>query len=195
LTVDDGTLILRFQKGDKLALDTLIARHEALAYQYAYRLTRDPDQACDIVSEAFVRIYKSLGSFRGNSAFTTWLYRIITNCFLDTRRQSASRPTVSLENALLTGEGEINSHIMASFLSPQAEFERGELRTRLSQAIAKLPVSYRTIIVLFHAEMLSYKEITLSLHLPLGTVKSRLNRARLALRDLLEDQRESLLAA
>jgi len=195
MAIDDATLVLRYQLGDTLALDALIARHRAKAYQYAYRLTRDADQACDVVGEAFVRIYKSLGNFRGQSAFTTWFYRIITNCFLDIRKKASSKPTISLENALLTEEGEIERQIVGNCPCPQATIERGEREVLLYGAIDKLPESYRIIILLFHADMLSYEEITQVLNLPIGTVKSRLNRARLAMRALLEEDRDTLIAA
>jgi RNA polymerase sigma-70 factor (ECF subfamily) len=195
MTIDDATLVLRYQRGDQLALDTLISRHANRAYQYAFRLTRDADLACDVVGEAFVRIYKSLRNFRGQSAFSTWLYRIITNCFLDIRKKASSRPSISLENALLTTDGEIERQIVGTCPCPQAEVERREISLILSESIDQLPENYRTIIILFHTEMLSYEEITETLCLPIGTVKSRLNRARLALRDLLEDERVTLLAA
>ena len=89
-TLDDAILIERYQRGDESAMETLIARHQQRAYQYAYRLTRSADEAADVVSEAFVRVYKAIGSFKGQSAFTTWLHRIVTNCFLDRRKKAAA---------------------------------------------------------------------------------------------------------
>jgi RNA polymerase sigma-70 factor (ECF subfamily) len=195
MAIDDATLVLRYQLGDALALDSLVARHQAKAYQYAFRLTRDADLACDVVGEAFVRICKSLRNFRGQSAFTTWLYRIITNCFLDIRKKMASRPSISLETALLTDDGEIERQTAGNCPNPQATVERNEREGRLCAAIEQLPEGYRSIIVLFHVEMLSYDEITEVLNLPIGTVKSRLNRARLALRVLLDQDQELLVAA
>lgn len=195
MVVDDATLVFRYQRGDVLALEALFQRHRPTAYQYAYRLTRDPDQASDVVAEAFVRICKSLGSFRGQSAFTTWLHRIITNCFLDARKKAASRPVVTLDSSLITQDGEIERELAGSGISPQSALERREREQRLSRAIAKLPEGHRTIILLFHAEMLSYEDVAQRLDLPLGTVKSRLNRARHALRGVLMRDRELLLAA
>ncbi len=193
--IDDATLVLRYQLGDRTALDSLIQRHQAKSYQYAFRLTRNMDQACDIVAEAFVRVHKSLANFRGQSAFSTWLHRIITNCFLDFRKKMSSKPTISLDNALMTDDGDIERQIVGNAPNPQDEVEHSEQRVHLSRAIARLPESYRTIIILFHADMQSYEEITETLHLPIGTVKSRLNRARLAMRALLEKDRDMLLTA
>src|SRR5512146_2440526 len=94
--LDDQMLISRSQSGDRSAFNQLIRKHEARAYQYAYRLTRNPEEAADVVAEAFVRVYNALHNFKGQSAFTTWLYRILTNCFLDIRKKERSRPSISL---------------------------------------------------------------------------------------------------
>src|ERR1019366_5470801 len=82
-TADDGATISRFQSGEKSAFNDLVERHQQRAYHYASRLTNNADEAADIVSETFLRVYRSLGGFKGESSFTTWLYRIETNCFLD----------------------------------------------------------------------------------------------------------------
>jgi RNA polymerase sigma-70 factor (ECF subfamily) len=195
MTVDDATLILRYQRGDKSALDTLISRHQVKAYQYAFRLTRDQDQACDVVADAFLRVCKSIGNFRGQSAFSTWLYRIVTNCFLDSRKKYSARPVLSLETTLASDSGDLEIEMRAEADSAQYEVERKVETACLQKAIDQLPESYRVILMLFHADMMSYEEISEILELPLGTVKSRLNRARLAMRTLLEDDREMLLAA
>jgi len=195
MAFDDSTLILRYQMGDNSSLDLLIARHRAKAYKYAYRLTHDPDQACDLVAEAFIRICRSLKNFRGQSAFSTWFHRIITNCFLDMRQKALLRPTMSLEGALTTCGTEVESQIVGTCPSPQMEIERRECGQYLSEAISQLPPGYRTIILLFHADMLSYEEITKTLQLPIGTVKSRLNRARLAMREILAADKDMLMTA
>ena len=92
---DDVVMIERFQRGDRDALDCLIKKHQARAYQYAFRLTKDVNRASDVVAEAFIRIYKALDNFKGESAFTTWMYRILTNCYLDILKREASRPVSS----------------------------------------------------------------------------------------------------
>ncbi len=184
-TLEDSILIERSQKGDRQALDALIRKHEARAYQYAYRLTRNPEEACDVVAEAFVRVYNALHNFKGQSAFTTWLYRILTNCFLDIRKKEKSRPTTSMEAALQTQDGEMERQIEDPGRSPLEETERSEREGRVESAVSQLPEYQRAMIVMYHAESLSYDEIASALDLPIGTVKSRLNRARLSLRELL----------
>lgn len=188
--IPDALLIERFQNGDTESLDRLIQRHQARAYQYAFRLTRDPDIAADVVSDAFVRVYRAAHTFKGQSAFTTWLYRILTNCFLDTRKRLTSRPTVSLEATLQTDDGSLERQFEAESRTPYEEAERSERERSMQAAVKELPDYQRAMILLFHLEMLSYEEIAEVLHLPIGTVKSRLNRARLGLRQALEPEWE-----
>jgi RNA polymerase sigma-70 factor (ECF subfamily) len=195
MNIDDATLVNRFQMGDKTALDALVQRHHEKAYKYAYRLTRDADQACDVVAEAFVRVCKSLGRFEGKSAFSTWLHRVVTNCFLDLRKRASSRPSLSLDSILQDGAREIEQQISDSSLAPHEMAARHERENRLAKAIDTLPEHHRAIIVMFHVESLSYEEIADLLDLPIGTVKSRLNRARLSLRDVLMEDRDAFLAA
>src|SRR5262249_375173 len=161
----------------------LIAKHETRAYQYAYRLTSNPEEASDVVAEGFVRVYNALHNFKGNSAFTTWLYRILTNCFLDIRKRDKSKQTLSLESALSTEDGEMERQVEDARPGPYHETMRSERASRIDAALGNLPEYQRAMIVMFHAEMLSYEEIAAALDLPVGTVKSRLNRARLSLRD------------
>lgn len=183
--LEDSVLIERSQRGDSEAFDAIVRKHSARAYQYAYRLTRNAEEACDIVSESFTRIFKALPSFKGESAFTTWLYRIETNCFLDMRKKQKSRPSTSLDAALVTADGELALQVEDDAPSAQDHAERLERLSAIEEAVAKLPEYQKAMIVMYHAEMMSYDEIATSLDLPIGTVKSRLNRARLSLRELL----------
>ncbi|MFY9234708.1 MAG: sigma-70 family RNA polymerase sigma factor [Fimbriimonadaceae bacterium] len=187
---DDRVLIERAQRGDRDAFDALINKHQRRAYQYAYRLTSNPEEASDVVAEAFVRVYSALHNFKGQSAFTTWFYRILTNCFLDIRKREKSRPAISLESALQTPDGELERQIEDPGMSPHDESERAERARSVEAAVSVLPEYQRAMIVMYHAEMMSYEEIAESLDLPIGTVKSRLNRARLSLREQLVKDEE-----
>src|ERR1700733_4258008 len=100
ITAEDGAIIARYQRGDKTAFNELVERHQKRAYHYAARLTSNPDEAADIVAETLIRVYRSLDGFKGESSFTTWLYRIETNCFLDMRKRSNARPAISLDDTL-----------------------------------------------------------------------------------------------
>ncbi|RYG33462.1 sigma-70 family RNA polymerase sigma factor [bacterium] len=194
--LDDATLIRKFQGGDKDAMEALVRRHQDRAYQYAYRLTRSAEEAGDVVADAFLRIYKAIDSFKFESAFTTWMHRIVTNCYLDLRKKAMARPASSLDAEMAIGDGEMERQIAdESALNPHAEAERGERERIIGQAVAKLPEYQKAIITMYHVEMLSYEEIAESLDLPIGTVKSRLNRARNSLRVLLSDKERILTLA
>jgi RNA polymerase sigma-70 factor (ECF subfamily) len=183
---DDGMLIDRSRSGDRSAFDQLITKHHQRAYQYAFRLTRDPEEAADVVAEAFIRMYKALDNFKGDSAFTTWMYRIATNCFLDIRKKKRSKPAISLEATVSTTDGEVVYQFEDMGPTPHDQAETIETMSVVQRAIAELPEYQRAIILMYHAEMQSYEEIANVLSLPIGTVKSRLNRARMSLRNLLE---------
>jgi RNA polymerase sigma-70 factor, ECF subfamily len=193
--LDDTILIEKFQRGDKGAFDRLVQRHQNRAYQYAFRLTRNPEEAADVVAEAFVRVYKAIDSFKGQSAFTTWLYRILTNCFLDIRKKERSRPAVSLEATLYTPEGEMERQVEDQSRSPYDQTETSERERCMCKAVEVLPEYQKAMIVMYHSEMMSYDEIARTLDLPIGTVKSRLNRARISLRDLLGREDELFAVA
>lgn len=187
---DDAILIRRCQQGDRAAFDDLVRRHEKRAYQYAFRLTTNPEEAADIVADAFIRIYNALQNFRSQSAFTTWMYRILTNCYLDLRKKEKNRQTVSLEQSMQTAEGEMERQVEDPGAGPSEEVEKLAREHAVQEAIAQLPEYQRAMLVMYHVEMLSYEQIAEALDLPLGTVKSRLNRARLSLRDLLVKDEE-----
>jgi RNA polymerase sigma-70 factor (ECF subfamily) len=182
---DDGLLIRRVQQGDRTAFNDLVYKYERRAYQYAFRLTANQDEASDIVAEAFVRAYNALKNFKGNSAFTTWLYRIITNCYLDHHKRERARQHDSLDERLDSGSGEVVREIEDPTMAPDALAERNERERVIQRALEKLPEYQRAMLVMFHAEALSYDQIAEALDLPLGTVKSRLNRARQTLRDTI----------
>ena len=188
--LDDELLIRRAQGGDRSAFDALISKHSTRAYQYAFRLTRNPEEASDVVAEGFVRVYNAIQNFKGQSAFTTWLYRIMTNCFLDIRKKEKSRQVISIESALVTSEGDVELQIEDDGDSPHDITEKSEREARFERAVSKLPEYQRAMIVMYHGEMMSYEEIAASLDLPIGTVKSRLNRARLTLREMLQKDAE-----
>ncbi len=188
--VEDMQLVERCKRGDRDAFDELMRRHERKVYNFAFRLTGNYDEANDIAAETFVRVYTRIQSFRGDSAFLTWLFRIVTNVFLDARKRRRSRPSESLEQLVEADDRALARQAEDASVSPQAELERRERDTILQRAIAGLPEYQRAMILLYHVEGMSYEEIAAAMDLPIGTVKSRLNRARLALRHALEGSAE-----
>ncbi len=186
----DNILIEKAQRGDRGALNELIRKHQDRAYQYAFRLTRNPDIAADVVADAFVRINNALKNFKGNAAFTTWLYRIITNCYLDQRKREKGKGNVSLDSGFQQDDEDITREIEDPGRTPDELVERNQREALLHKALAQLPEFQKSMIVMYHAEQLSYEEIAESLDLPIGTVKSRLNRARISLREILAQDEE-----
>lgn len=182
---DDDLLIELCQKGDRGAFDALIRKYEARAYQYAYRLTSNPDEASDIVADAFVRVYNALKNFRGQSSFGTWLYRILTNCYLDLRKKERTRRHESLEAHMNIDGNELERQVEDESDGPDVILERTARESAVQDALGKMPEYQQAMLVMYHVENLTYEEISDALDLPIGTVKSRLNRARLALRDQL----------
>jgi RNA polymerase sigma-70 factor (ECF subfamily) len=182
---DERRLIERSRRGELAAFDELVRRYERSVYNTAYRLSGSYDDASDIAQEAFVRSWNNLKSFRGDSAFSTWLYRIVTNVFLDDRKRRRARPHRSLEEELELDESSVTRQFEDPSPGPPELAEGDERRRLLEQAIATLPEAQRVMMVLYHNQGLAYEEIAEITQLPMGTVKSRLNRARLALRDRL----------
>ncbi len=182
---DDVLLIELSQQGDRNAFDALIRKYESRAYQYAFRLTSNQDEASDIVADAFVRVYNALKNFRGQSSFGTWLYRILTNCYLDMRKKERTRRHESLEATLNVEGGEVQRQFEDEADGPDEILERNAREEAVQSALGKMPEYQQAMLVMYHVEMLTYEEISDALDLPIGTVKSRLNRARLALRDHL----------
>lgn len=177
--------IERSRRGDVAAFDKIVRKYERSVFNTAYRLSNSHDDAADIAQEAFVRAWNNLRSFRGDAAFSTWLYRIVTNVFLDDRKKKRSRQTRSLEEEMDLDESSVQRQYEDPSPGPQELAEGDERRRLLEQAIATLPENQRAMVVMYHTQGLAYEEIAEILDLPMGTVKSRLNRARLALRDRL----------
>jgi RNA polymerase sigma-70 factor (ECF subfamily) len=186
----DAVLIERAKRGDRHAFDDLVAKYQTRVYQFAYRLSGDAETASDLTAEAFVRVYTNLHRFRFDSKFTTWVFRIVTNCFLDLRKREQVRKHESLEELLTTADSEMKKQFGSEDESPLEIAERGERGKALEAAIHRLPEYQRAMIVMYHIEMLSYEEIAQTLDMPIGTVKSRLNRARLALKQVLDPMQE-----
>ena len=182
---DERRLIERCRTGDTAAFNILVRRYERTVFNTAYRLCNAHDDAADIAQEAFVRAWNNLKSFRGEAQFSTWIHRIVTNVFLDDRKKKRARPTRSLDEALELEENSVQRQFEDPSPGPEALAEGDERRRILEKAISTLPEAQRVMIVLYHTQGLAYEEIAAIMELPMGTVKSRLNRARFALRDRL----------
>jgi RNA polymerase sigma-70 factor, ECF subfamily len=181
-TAADETLVVRAQKGDQAALAELITRYERKTYNLAYRLMGNHADASDAAQEALVRVYTRLHNFRGDSAFSTWLFRVVTNTCLDELRRRGRLRHASLDNPLPAEEGALPRQTTDEGDGPTERAERREVQAAVRRAINRLPDEYRVVVVMRDLHDLSYHEIAAVLGTSLGTIKSRLHRARQALR-------------
>lgn len=193
LELSDERLVERFQQGDQQAFDLIIERYEQKVWHLAFRLTGDQDDAFDLAQEAFLKVYRYLAQFRNQSTFSTWLYRIVTNTFYDEMRKRKRRPpiAVSLDDTIITDEGEMARELPSSGVGPEELSLQREVQKSVQAALLKLPDDYRVALILRDLQDHSYEEISAILGLNLGTVKSRISRARLALRKLLQAEEQS----
>ena len=176
----DLELVRRAQRSERGAFDLLVLKYQHKVIKLVARLLRDQAEAEDVAQEAFVKAYRALGSFRGDSAFYTWLYRIAVNT---ARNSIASRQRRPLDYEAELSESEQNN--VAARLkhddTPEATVLSEEIRQTVNSAIEHLPEDLRTAIVLREIEGLSYEEIAAAMDCPVGTVRSRIFRAREAI--------------
>jgi RNA polymerase sigma-70 factor (ECF subfamily) len=185
----ENLLVERCQQGDTVAFDQLVERHGEWVYNLAYRMVGDRDEAYDMAQEAFVRAFRAIKRFRRGSSFSTWLYRVTTNACLDEIKRRRRRPAPA--SSLLDADG---LYPDPPDPSPQVEDHIASLERRevVRRAIAALPLHHRLPLVLYELQGCSYEEIAAITGANVGTVKSRLNRARLALKEALEPHLELL---
>lgn len=177
-------IILRVRAGDTDAFEALVLEHQNKVYSLALRMVGNEEDARDMAQEAFIRAFNSLASFRGESKFSVWLYRLTSNICIDFLRGRAKRRTVSLNWEDEDGEeGELE--IPDERFSPEARLERTELRESVRRGLDSLSPEYREILLLREINGLSYDEISRALSLEEGTVKSRIFRARKKLSEFL----------
>jgi RNA polymerase sigma-70 factor (ECF subfamily) len=186
----EAALVQRCAAGDEAAFAELVAEHQRMVVQLAINLLGDRDEALDLSQDVFIRVFRTIGQFRGQSALRTWIYRIAINQARNRhrfwrRRRRADQ--VSLD-AHVAEHGEFRC---GAELGPDRILAQKELAERLSHALDELPFDQRTVIVLREVDGLSYDEIAFSLGVAVGTVKSRLTRARQTLRAGLKEARTS----
>ena len=189
---DEASLIAAAQEGHLPAFNQIIMHYQSLAYNVAYRLMGDADAAADAIQDGFLKAYQKIHQYRGGS-FRAWLLRIVTNTCYDAQRAQKRRPTTSLEPEE-DEDGEHDGRLTDPAERPDAYVMRRELAGAIQEAIVRLPSDQRTVLVLADIEGLDYQEIADATGAALGTVKSRLSRARARMRDLLLAQRELLPA-
>lgn len=189
---NEKLLLERSKAGDVAAFEILVEAYQKKIFNLAYRTVGNYDDANDLAQEALIRIFKSIANFKEQSTFSTWVYRITTNVCLDYIRKEKNRRVLSLDEEIHVEDGEMKRQIMSDDLLPDEIAEREELRSIVSSAIDSLSEEQRLVISLRDIQGLTYEEIAVVLDCPSGTVKSRINRARQALKNVLLTKRELL---
>lgn len=182
---EEYALVQRIQSGDSDAFAVLMDEYQKQVYHLALRTVGNPEDAADMTQEAFLRAYRAIGSFRGDSKLSVWLYRLTQNVCIDFLRSKGRKPTVSL-----TVENEADEvqelDVADDRFDPEEQYQRKALRDAVRRGLMALPEEYREILILREINGLSYAEIGERLQLEEGTVKSRLFRARKKLCEFLQ---------
>lgn len=186
--MDEIGLINSVQQGDLDAFNRLVITYQDLAYNLAFRMLNDEDAAEDATQTAFISAYRHIQQFRGGS-FKAWVLRMVTNCCYDELRHRQRHPSQPLEPIDPEGDQEIESPSWMAdehARDPQDSLEQQELEHALVHCLEKLPEEFRAVVVMADLEGLDYQDVSSAARIPLGTIKSRLARARLKLRDCLQ---------
>ena len=185
MEIDEKKLIERASSGDPSAFNRLMEQHEHRMYAVALRMCANREDAQDCLQEAMLRVYRAIGSFKGQSSFSTWIYRITMNTCLDELRRRKNRQNTSLDGLLDMGWAPVDGGS-----GPEKQALMREVREKMNGAIRELPDDMRAAIVLRDVQGFSYDEIAQMLEINVGTIKSRISRGREKLREKLKEYSE-----
>lgn len=184
---EDRELIVRAQKGDGKAFRKLVERHQRRAYAIALGLVRDPNDAHEIVQEAFLRVYRGLQAFQGSSSFFTWLYRIVTNLAIDLIRKPGRKDAELVDGQSIDEDTDLPLVSRIDGADPINVMRRREIAARIQAALEALPEYHRGVILMREVEGMSYEEMAQAMGVSKGTIMSRLFHARQKLQRALAD--------
>ena len=190
----DRDLVLACQRREQAAFEELVKRHQKTVYVLLYQLAPDWKDTSDLAQEVFIRVWRSITNLRNPNAFRSWLTQIVTNIFYDElRKRPRKLPTVSMDEPISDEDGNEGStrDIPDESLVPEEKALNKELSIVIRESMMKLPEQFRTAIVLREVEGLSYEEIAVITKTEMGTVKSRIARARTKLQEMLKPYLES----
>lgn len=193
--MDEAALIALARSGDLDSFNRLVLNHQDALFNAALRILGDDELAADATQDAFLAAFRGLNGYRGGS-FRAWLMRTVTNACYDELRRRKRRPTTSLDPEGKDGdEVESPAWLADPGLTPEQRAEAVELEHAIQHCLENLPMDFRTVVVMADLQGLDYGEVAAAVRVPLGTIKSRLARARLRLRECLQDFAELLPAA
>ena len=183
ISKEEAVLIEKARMGSESDFEALILSCQGKAYSMAYRYFNNPEDAMDALQESFLKIYRSLGTFKGESSFQTWVYRIEANTCCDMLRKKKARITTE-SLVKMDGEDEYTLEIMDASMGPEERAIHQEMTGYILHCLEKLPLEQKEIIVLRDIQGFSYEDIAEILNINPGTVKSRISRARMKLREI-----------
>jgi RNA polymerase sigma-70 factor (ECF subfamily) len=190
---DDGDLVKRCQQGDTTAFNELVTRYRGKAFAMIYNMVHNEQDAWDLAQDGFLKAWKSIGRFRGQSSFYTWLYRIMMNVSIDSLRKKQVAGETEFDDSI--GLTHIDPHAVTAprpALLPNEKLSGDEIRARIDSAIARLTPDHRAVILMREIDGLDYQEIADALDCSIGTVMSRLFYARKKMQTMLKDLYENL---
>lgn len=182
----DEELVEKVKKGDADVYEKIIQKYQSKVFGLIYNMTKNQNEIEDLAQEVFIKIYKNLGKFKGDSSLYTWIYKITVNLCLDEMKKRKN--VIYLDEKIEVDDGEVNGELPSEDKSQEELYEEKELQEKLHNCINKLPEKQRVMIVLRDIKGFSYEEISKITDVKLGTVKSQINRARLKLKELLDEE-------
>lgn len=190
---NEALLLKKIKDGDVASFELLIKDYQVYAYNIAYRMMGNEEDAKDAAQEALIKVYKSIHKFKETSSFSTWLYRIVMNTCKDELKKRKEK-VLSLDKEMETDDGTMSREIGDESLNPSKIVERNEVSHVVQEAINTLPDANKMVIVLRDIQGLSYEEISQVIKEPVGTVKSRISRGRNQLKKILIEQKHLVLS-
>ncbi len=185
---NEQAIVERASNGDLPAFEVLVKAYEAKLYNTAFRMVSDSEDAMDIVQDVFLKIYQALPDFRGDSKFSTWIYRICVNASLDHLRKRKKAKVYSLDTPVVLSDSEVQRQVEDTGDSTEDIVETRFLGERVLDILNDLDSHYRVVLILCDVQGYSYQEISEILDMSLGTVKSRIHRARNIVRKLIHEE-------
>lgn len=182
--LEEKLLIKRIKDGDVDAFEDIIALYEKKVFGIIYQITKNQNEIEDLAQEVFIKIYRNIDKFQGNSSLYTWIYKITVNLCLDELRKK--KEVIYLDEKINVNDGEIELQLPSKEKNQEQQYEEKELKEKMQIAIDRLPDKQKMMIVLRDIKGFTYEEISEITGIKLGTVKSQINRARLKLKELLE---------
>lgn len=186
----EKTLLNKAKQGNIIAFEKLIISHEKTVYNIAYRMFNNEEDAKDIAQEVFIKIYKNLNKFDGNCKISTWIHRITVNTCIDELRKRKGKETSSIDSLIDLDDSEVQKQYTDNSFNPEQSLINKEDIEDLKNAINLLSENHKTLIVLRDIQGLSYNEISEITQISLGTIKSRISRARIQLKNIIMNNKE-----